>query len=123
MSEHSQHALEWAVGTVLRDGDTLVVVRCLDEESGEGASRQDILTTSRRNVGLLNGIADAFVKTVLQFCYDDAKQYTWPYYLRPTDEIGGFWAGFVDSIKSCLLDTSIFRSSMEGMAMPLRRAP
>ena len=36
MSEHSQHALEWAVGTVLRDGDTLVVVRCLDEESEEG---------------------------------------------------------------------------------------
>ncbi|MBE3111586.1 MAG: universal stress protein [Acidobacteria bacterium] len=37
MSEHSQHALEWAVGTVLRDGDTLVVVRCIDEESEEGA--------------------------------------------------------------------------------------
>lgn len=36
MSDHSQHALEWAVGTVLRDGDTLVVVRCLDEESEEG---------------------------------------------------------------------------------------
>lgn len=36
MSEHSQHALDWAVGTVLRDGDTLVVVRCLDEESEEG---------------------------------------------------------------------------------------
>lgn len=36
MSDHSHHALEWAVGTVLRDGDTLVVVRCLDEESEEG---------------------------------------------------------------------------------------
>ncbi|SPO05012.1 uncharacterized protein DNG_07697 [Cephalotrichum gorgonifer] len=35
MSEHSAHAMEWAVGTVLRDGDTLVVVRCLDEESEE----------------------------------------------------------------------------------------
>ena len=36
MSEHSAHALEWAVGTVMRDGDTLVVVRCLDAESDDG---------------------------------------------------------------------------------------
>lgn len=74
------------------------------------ANRQDILTTSRRNVGLLDGIADAFVKAVLQFCDDDTLCYTWPYYLRSADEIGGFWAGLVDSIKSRLLDTPILRS-------------
>lgn len=32
LSDHSAHALEWAVGTVLRDGDTLVAVCCLSEE-------------------------------------------------------------------------------------------
>ncbi|KAK3332044.1 hypothetical protein B0T19DRAFT_93275 [Cercophora scortea] len=34
MSEESTHALEWAIGTVLRDGDTLLAIYCVDEETG-----------------------------------------------------------------------------------------
>ncbi|EFX04140.1 universal stress protein family domain containing protein [Grosmannia clavigera kw1407] len=34
LSEESTHALEWAVGTVVRDGDTLVAIYCVDEETG-----------------------------------------------------------------------------------------
>jgi len=34
MSDESTHALEWAIGTVLRDGDTLVAIYCVDEETG-----------------------------------------------------------------------------------------
>ncbi|KAK3945616.1 hypothetical protein QBC46DRAFT_95216 [Diplogelasinospora grovesii] len=34
MSEESTHALEWAIGTVLRDGDTLIAIYCVDEETG-----------------------------------------------------------------------------------------
>ncbi|KAL1865097.1 hypothetical protein VTK73DRAFT_5507 [Phialemonium thermophilum] len=34
LSEESTHALEWAVGTVLRDGDTLIAIYCVDEETG-----------------------------------------------------------------------------------------
>jgi nucleotide-binding universal stress UspA family protein len=34
LSDESTHALEWAVGTVLRDGDTLVAIYCVDEETG-----------------------------------------------------------------------------------------
>jgi nucleotide-binding universal stress UspA family protein len=34
LSEESTHALEWAVGTVLRDGDTLIAIYCVDEEAG-----------------------------------------------------------------------------------------
>lgn len=34
LSEESTHALEWAVGTVVRDGDTLVAIYCVDEEAG-----------------------------------------------------------------------------------------
>ncbi|KAM7223975.1 hypothetical protein V8F06_000448 [Rhypophila decipiens] len=34
LSDESAHALEWAVGTVLRDGDTLLVIYCVDEETG-----------------------------------------------------------------------------------------
>jgi nucleotide-binding universal stress UspA family protein len=34
LSEESAHALEWAIGTVLRDGDTLIAIYCVDEETG-----------------------------------------------------------------------------------------
>jgi nucleotide-binding universal stress UspA family protein len=37
LSEESAHALEWAIGTVLRDGDTLLAIYCVDEETGIGA--------------------------------------------------------------------------------------
>ncbi|KAL2019894.1 hypothetical protein VTK56DRAFT_9069 [Thermocarpiscus australiensis] len=36
LSDESTHALEWAVGTVLRDGDTLLAIYCVDEETGTG---------------------------------------------------------------------------------------
>ncbi|KAL5611726.1 uncharacterized protein BROUX77_001882 [Berkeleyomyces rouxiae] len=34
LSEESSHALEWAIGTVMRDGDTLMAICCVDEETG-----------------------------------------------------------------------------------------
>ncbi|KAH6894234.1 hypothetical protein B0T10DRAFT_589703 [Thelonectria olida] len=34
LSDESTHALEWAIGTVLRDGDTLLAIYCVDEEAG-----------------------------------------------------------------------------------------
>lgn len=34
LSDESAHALEWAIGTVLRDGDTLIAIYCVDEETG-----------------------------------------------------------------------------------------
>jgi nucleotide-binding universal stress UspA family protein len=34
LSEESTHALEWTIGTVLRDGDTLIAIYCVDEETG-----------------------------------------------------------------------------------------
>ncbi|KAF4459507.1 usp family [Fusarium albosuccineum] len=37
LSDESTHALEWAIGTVLRDGDTLMAIYCVDEETGIGA--------------------------------------------------------------------------------------
>lgn len=33
LSDESTHALEWAIGTVLRDGDTLIAIYCVDEET------------------------------------------------------------------------------------------
>lgn len=37
LSEEAAHALEWTVGTVLRDGDTLLAIYCVDEEVGISA--------------------------------------------------------------------------------------
>ncbi|KAI0467533.1 hypothetical protein F4859DRAFT_236198 [Xylaria cf. heliscus] len=37
LSDESTHALEWAIGTVLRDGDTLIAMYCMDEETSGSA--------------------------------------------------------------------------------------
>ena len=34
LSDEAAHALEWTIGTVLRDGDTLLAIYCVDEELG-----------------------------------------------------------------------------------------
>ena len=34
LSEEAQHAMEWTIGTVLRDGDTLLAIYCVDEDVG-----------------------------------------------------------------------------------------
>ncbi|KAI9716672.1 MAG: hypothetical protein M1812_005210 [Candelaria pacifica] len=36
LSDEAAHALEWTIGTVLRDGDTLLAVYAVDEEVGTG---------------------------------------------------------------------------------------
>ena len=36
LSEESVYALEWTIGTILRDGDTLYAVYAVDEETGTG---------------------------------------------------------------------------------------
>lgn len=43
LSDEAAHALEWTIGTVIRDGDTLLAVYCVDEEVGisEGTSGDD----------------------------------------------------------------------------------
>jgi nucleotide-binding universal stress UspA family protein len=38
LSEEAAHALEWTIGTVLRDGDTLLAIYCVDEELGIDAN-------------------------------------------------------------------------------------
>ncbi|POS82526.1 hypothetical protein EPUL_005844 [Erysiphe pulchra] len=46
LSEEAAHALEWTIGTVLRDGDTLLAIYCVDEDVGisvNDSSSDDIL--------------------------------------------------------------------------------
>jgi nucleotide-binding universal stress UspA family protein len=50
LSDEAAHALEWTVGTVLRDGDTLLAIYCVDEETGIGeghAAGHDPVTSAQ----------------------------------------------------------------------------
>lgn len=40
LSEEAAHALEWTIGTVIRDGDTLLCIYCVDEELGIGEATE-----------------------------------------------------------------------------------
>ncbi|KAK2746802.1 hypothetical protein FQN57_002844 [Myotisia sp. PD_48] len=39
LSEESVHALEWTIGTILRDGDTLYAIYAIDEENSSSSSK------------------------------------------------------------------------------------
>ncbi|KAI0390750.1 adenine nucleotide alpha hydrolases-like protein [Xylariaceae sp. FL0594] len=56
LSDESTHALEWAIGTVLRDGDTLIAMYCLDEEAAgdAGGSMADDPKAMREQAAALN---------------------------------------------------------------------
>ncbi|KAK1759702.1 hypothetical protein QBC47DRAFT_114438 [Echria macrotheca] len=61
LSDESTHALEWAIGTVLRDGDTLLAIYCVDEETGiapaEGASVPDEPKAMKEQAAAINLVA------------------------------------------------------------------
>ncbi|KAL9091674.1 MAG: hypothetical protein Q9165_004750 [Trypethelium subeluteriae] len=42
LSEEAAYALEWTIGTVLRDGDTLLAVYAVDEETGTGGETSSV---------------------------------------------------------------------------------
>ncbi|KAF4504731.1 hypothetical protein G6O67_008140 [Ophiocordyceps sinensis] len=63
LSEESAHALEWAIGTVLRDGDTLIAIYCVDEETGivtgEGVSVPDDPKAMKEQAAAINTVTNA----------------------------------------------------------------
>ncbi|CAG9997117.1 unnamed protein product [Clonostachys byssicola] len=75
------------------------------------ANRQDIVTSSRRNMSLQDGIASAFMKAVLQFFHDPALCYQWPRFLPSTEySSNSFWSSLNEKIKSQILRTAMMRS-------------
>lgn len=74
------------------------------------ANRQDV-TTSRRNMRLLEAIANTFVKAVLQFCKHPALCYTWPMFLPSVNDLfSPMWAGVVKNIRTLLSTTPILKT-------------
>ncbi|WEW57246.1 hypothetical protein PRK78_002711 [Emydomyces testavorans] len=53
LSEESSYALEWTIGTILRDGDTMYAVFAIEEESGSSKSAAD--TDSVSSVHISDG--------------------------------------------------------------------
>ncbi|KAK4209476.1 hypothetical protein QBC37DRAFT_391255 [Rhypophila decipiens] len=93
----------------VRMSDFKFIIQCDFDTS---ANRQEIVTTSKRNIDLLDGIADTFVKAVLQFCEHADLCYSWPSFL-PLEEDGSsssFWAGLMPKIKSRLSEIPALRS-------------
>lgn len=64
------------------------------------SSLQDIVKDSRSNQGLIEGIADAFVEAVLQFCGDEPLRFQWMRYLPDKEDknLDNFWSSLVQKI-------------------------
>ncbi|RFU72018.1 usp family [Trichoderma arundinaceum] len=96
LSDESTHALEWAIGTVLRDGDTLVAIYCIDEETGivtgEGSLVPDDSKAMKEQAAAINLMTNtkmvpAQVNLVSEFKRNSA------FYLRGSDSNAGTPSG------------------------------
>ncbi|KAK4173636.1 hypothetical protein QBC36DRAFT_53569 [Triangularia setosa] len=83
------------------------------------ANRQDIVTTSTRNQGLATGIADAFIKAVLQLCDHPTLRFEWMRYLPQQDAYpwDDFWKDVITKIKDRIMSTPVVVPAKPG---PLR---
>ncbi|KAF9876075.1 usp domain-containing protein [Colletotrichum karsti] len=63
LSDESTHALEWAIGTVLRDGDTLICMYCVDEETGiystDGVMVPDDPKAHKEQAAAINAVSNS----------------------------------------------------------------
>ncbi|KAF5638186.1 uncharacterized protein FTJAE_5432 [Fusarium tjaetaba] len=76
------------------------------------ANRQDIVTTSRRNLDLRGWIASAFFQAVLQFCEHPTLCYSWPMFLPSSSDTSSdaFWSGLNQEIRSLMKKTPVLKS-------------
>ncbi|KAJ3566247.1 hypothetical protein NPX13_g7209 [Xylaria arbuscula] len=76
------------------------------------ANRQDVVQDSLRNLGLVQAVADAFIKAILQFCKHDSLRFQWMRYLPKKDQPNmkwrGLWLELVQEIESRLKKTALF---------------
>ena len=68
------------------------------------ASRQGLVTTSQRNLDLLGGICDTFIKAALEFCEHEKLRYTWMRFLPNKKEhrYDHFWSRLVGMLEEKL---------------------
>ncbi|KAI1758820.1 hypothetical protein GGR53DRAFT_471962 [Hypoxylon sp. FL1150] len=73
------------------------------------ANREDIMTTSSRNIRLLDALADAFVVGMRGLCQHPTLKYQWMRYLPKLADFpwGAFWQRLVDKIKEHISSENI----------------
>ncbi|KAH6986493.1 hypothetical protein BKA56DRAFT_670643 [Ilyonectria sp. MPI-CAGE-AT-0026] len=75
------------------------------------ANRQDIVTTSRRNLDLRGWIATTFFQAALQFCEHPTLCYDWPTFLpSPDNSSDAFWSGLDHFIQALINIKPVLRS-------------
>ncbi|XEU94732.1 hypothetical protein FSHL1_000016 [Fusarium sambucinum] len=75
------------------------------------ANRQDIVTSSRRNINLRDWIAAAFFQAVMQFCEHPTLCYTWPMFLpSPDNSSDAFWSGLNHGIQNLMKNKPVLKS-------------
>ncbi|KAH9904954.1 histidine kinase-like ATPase [Xylariomycetidae sp. FL2044] len=79
------------------------------------ASRQDVVTTSERNFGLISSIADAFCRAVEELCNHPTLQYTWMRYLPQEGDYpwDPFWGSLCSQINHKISQTPVLRPRSE----------
>ncbi|KAF3059432.1 hypothetical protein GL218_05145 [Daldinia childiae] len=73
------------------------------------ANREDIVTTSSRNIKLLSSLAEAFVVAMRSLCFHPTLRYQWMRYLPKLSNYpwDPFWLKLVNKIKSHISDEEI----------------
>ncbi|KAK6958355.1 hypothetical protein Daesc_001154 [Daldinia eschscholtzii] len=81
------------------------------------ANREDIVTTSLRNIQLLDYLADAFVASVEVFCVHSTLRFTWMRYLPKLADYpwDPFWLKLVKKIKDRICSEYIMISRHSGI--------
>ncbi|XXH01558.1 hypothetical protein Hte_007918 [Hypoxylon texense] len=73
------------------------------------ANREDIVTTSSRNIQLLDALADSFIVGMRELCQHPTLRYQWMRYLPKLTDYpwDSFWKRLVDKIKERILNEEI----------------
>lgn len=75
------------------------------------ANRQDIVTTSSRNIGIRRAIAEAFIQAILELCTHPKLQYTWMRFLPgKSQRYDPFWSQLVTLLDNKLEETAILKA-------------
>ncbi|KAH7320590.1 hypothetical protein B0I35DRAFT_459384 [Stachybotrys elegans] len=84
------------------------------------AHRQDILTTSKRNMDIRSSIASVFIQSVIKLCEHPELCYSWPSFLPlPHEGTSPFWTSLVLDIKARVFAASLFKSRNRTGLRPL----
>lgn len=80
------------------------------------ANREDVVTSASRNVGLLEGVAEAFIKATHEMYSHKTLRYQWMRYLAGMKEYpwDDFWRRLVDKITAKMAEAEILEPRRRG---------